>query len=157
MDWKQGEIEGVHIIKLARHEDPRGYLIETFRRDEMPVQIDMAMSYVSVTLPGQARGPHEHVEQTDVFAFTGPGDLKLALWDNRETSSTYGNYTEVVVGESNPVTVIVPPGVVHGYANASDGPAFVLNYPDRLYRGEGKKGEVDEIRHEDDANSPFKL
>jgi len=26
---------------------------------------------------------------------------------------------------------------------------MVLNYPDKLYRGQGKKEEVDEIRHED--------
>ena len=26
---------------------------------------------------------------------------------------------------------------------------MVLNYPDKLYRGWGKKEEVDEIRHED--------
>ena len=26
---------------------------------------------------------------------------------------------------------------------------MVLNYPDRLYKGSGKKEEVDEIRHED--------
>ncbi len=157
MEWKSGEIEGVFVIDLSRHEDDRGYLIETFRRDELPARIEPAMSYLSVTLPGQSRGPHEHVNQTDMFSFTGPGDFRLKLWDNRESSPTYGNYTEVVLGETRPATVIVPPGVVHGYANVSDKPAAVLNYPDRLYRGEGKREDIDEIRHEDDPDCPFKL
>jgi dTDP-4-dehydrorhamnose 3,5-epimerase len=43
----------------------------------------------------------------------------------------------------------VPPGVVHGYINISDRDGMVLNYPDKLYKGWGKKEEVDEIRHED--------
>ena len=157
MEWKSGEIEGVFVVWLTRHEDSRGYLIETFRRDELPAKIEPAMSYLSVTLPGQSRGPHEHKDQTDVFSFTGPGDFRLKLWDNRGGSPTYGNCTEVDLGETRPATVIVPPGVVHGYANVSDKPASVLNYPNRLYRGEGKGEDVDEIRHEDKEGSPFKL
>ena len=33
--------------------------------------------------------------------------------------------------------------------------SVVINLPDRLYAGAGKKGPVDEIRHEDAAESPF--
>ena len=157
MEWKRGEIEGVHLIELKRYEDERGHLMETFRRDELPVPVEPAMSYMSITKQGQSRGPHEHREQTDVFSFTGPGKFVLKLWDNREDSSTFGNYLEMEVGEGRPATVIVPPGVVHGYKNLSDWPAMVINYPDRLYRGEGKKREVDEIRHEDNPDSPFKV
>jgi dTDP-4-dehydrorhamnose 3,5-epimerase len=157
MEWKRGKIEGVAVLDLERHEDSRGYLIETFRRDELPNSIEPAMGYVSVTLPGQSRGPHEHVHQTDIFSFTGPGDFRLVLWDNREDSPTYGNSAEYTLGDERFATVIVPPGVVHGYTNISDKPATVLNYPDRLYRGEGRGEAVDEIRHEDDADTPFKL
>ena len=38
-----------------------------------------------------------------------------------------------------------------------DADAFVLNFPDTLYAGRGKKEPVDEIRHESDPDSPFKL
>ena len=157
MKFVRGDIDGVHLIRLTRHDDGRGHLIETLRRDELPLKIDFAMSYVSFTLPGKSRGPHEHREQTDVFAFTGPGRLKLVMWDNRRESPTYGRMSEHTLGEGAPATVIVPPGVVHGYVNVSDEPAMVLNYPDRLFRGEGKKEQVDEIRHEDDVKTPFKL
>lgn len=157
MEWKRGEIEGVHLIELKKHEDERGYLMETFRRDELPTPVEPAMSYTSITKPGQARGPHEHRRQTDMFSFTGPGEFSLKLWDNRRDSPTHGNFMELRVGEKRPSTVIVPPGVVHGYKNVSEWPAMVLNYPDQLYRGERKEEEVDEIRHEGDANSPFVL
>ena len=54
----------------------------------------------------------------------------------------------MVVGKRNPVLVIIPPGIVHGYKNISrDEKGMVINYPNRLYRGWGEKDEVDEIRH----------
>ena len=54
--------------------------------------------------------------------------------------------------------VIIPPGVVQGYRNISaTGRGMVLNFPNRLYRGWGRKEEVDEIRHEDEKESPFIL
>ncbi len=150
-------IQGVIIKELKRYTDQRGWLIELFRRDEMDEAVFPAMAYVSETLPGVARGPHEHVDQTDFFAFFGPGDFKLYLWDNRESSPTYKAKEQHIVGQSNPCCVIVPEGVVHAYKNTSDHPGLVFNAPNRLYAGEGKKEKVDEIRHEDSEDSPFRL
>lgn len=115
------------------------------------------MAYVSQTLPGVARGPHEHRWQTDYFAFFGPGDFKLYLWDARPNRPTCGNRQTLIVGQSNPQSVIVPPGVVHAYRNVSEVPGLVFNAPNRLYAGWGKKEPVDEIRHEDRPGSPFLL
>lgn len=53
--------------------------------------------------------------------------------------------------------VVIPPGVVHGYRNISGEDALVINLPNRLYRGEGKAEDVDEIRHEDDPDSPYRF
>jgi dTDP-4-dehydrorhamnose 3,5-epimerase len=150
MEFKKGEIEGVVIEKLNKFSDERGFLVETFRTDNLPDNLRLVMSYVSYTKPGITRGPHEHNKQTDIFCFIGPGNFMIKLWDNREESKAYGNYMKVIGGEDNPIRVIVPPGVVHGYKNISievDG--MVLNYPDKLYRGWDRKEEVDEIRHED--------
>jgi dTDP-4-dehydrorhamnose 3,5-epimerase len=61
------------------------------------------------------------------------------------------------VGENEPTLVIVPPGVVHGYKCISTEPGLVINLPDKLYKGEGKNEEVDEIRWEGRADSPFKI
>jgi dTDP-4-dehydrorhamnose 3,5-epimerase len=60
-------------------------------------------------------------------------------------------------GKDNPVLVIVPPGVVHAYKNVGEADAFVLNFPNQLYAGWGKKEPVDEIRHESDPDSRFKI
>jgi dTDP-4-dehydrorhamnose 3,5-epimerase len=147
-------IEGVVIIPLKKYQDQRGWLVELFRNDELPERFRPAMSYLSVTHPGIARGPHEHEYQCDAFAFID-GEYELYLWENREGREDIAEVHKV--GRDNPVTVLVPPGVVHAYRNVGDQDAFVLNFPDTLYAGWGKKEPVDEIRHENDPDSKFKL
>lgn len=150
-------IQDVVITPLKRFTDQRGWLSEIYRDDELPEGVRPAMSYVSETLPGVARGPHEHQEQTDIFVFIGPGMFRLYLWDARENSSTFGAKMKVEAGVENPVRVIVPPGVVHAYRCTSDTPGWCINLPNQLYAGRGKKEPVDEIRHENDVNSIYHL
>ena len=157
MTFKRDKIDGVHVVQLMKHVDWRGYLIETFRMDMLPKNIQPQMSYVSYTEPGIGRGPHEHRQQTDIFAFIGPGNFKVKLWDNREQSKSFGNVMTYFAGMDNPLLVVVPPGVVHGYKNISRTErGMVLNYPDKLFKGWGKKEEVDEIRHEDQEDQYYR-
>ena len=158
MEWTKGQIEGVVIKKLVKHVDERGFLVETFRIDELPEGLRPVMSYVSYTEPGITRGPHEHKAQTDIFSFIGPGNFMVKLWDNRRDSKTYGNCMKFFAGEDNPLTVVVPPGVVHGYKNVSKTiRGMVINYPDKLFMGWGRSEEVDEIRHEVVHDGKFKF
>ena len=154
-EFRQGDIQGVILRPLTSFADERGWLAEIFRRDELSAELMPAMGYLSQTLPGVARGPHEHSEQTDMFAFLGPGDFKLYCWDARVNSPTFGNRIICIVGQSNPQSVIVPPGVVHAYKNISPVPALVVNCPNRLYAGPGRSESVDEIRHEERADSVY--
>ena len=147
-------LPGVVVVPLKRFSDSRGWLSELFREDELPEGFRPAMSYLSVTHPGVARGPHEHVHQTDGFAFLD-GAYRLYLWENRPGQPEKA--VTIDVGAENPVLVIVPPGVVHAYRNIGERDAFVLNFPDKLYAGWGKKEPVDEIRHEDDADAKFRM
>jgi dTDP-4-dehydrorhamnose 3,5-epimerase len=152
-----GPIAGVIFRPLSLHKDQRGWLSELYREDDLPAQQHPVMAYVSETLPGVARGPHEHVEQTDYFAFVGPGDFMLYLWDARPDSPTRGHRLRTAVGQSNRQAVIVPPGVIHAYKNIGSTPGWVFNAPNRLYAGPGKRSPVDEIRHEDQAESLYRL
>jgi dTDP-4-dehydrorhamnose 3,5-epimerase len=146
-------IPGVRIVPLKKYADSRGWLTELFRQDELPQGFEPTMGYLSVTHPGIARGPHEHRDQTDCFAFLS-GEFELILWENRPGLPEHR--ASLLVGENNPVLAFVPPGVVHAYRNVGSSDAFVLNFPDRLYAGWGKSEPVDEIRHED-MDSPYKM
>lgn len=157
MEFKTGQIADVIVYKLKKYHDERGWLAELFRHDELPEEFYPAMSYISITRPGIARGPHEHRDQADLFCFIGPSTFRLKLWDNRPDSATYLNTMTLDAGEENPLAVVVPKGVVHGYKNIGRVDGMVINCPNRLYMGEGKKEPVDEIRHEADAASPFQM
>ena len=150
-------IDGVLVRELNRHHDDRGWLAELFRQDELPVESHPVMSYLSMTRPGVARGPHEHRQQTDLFCFAGFSAFKVYFWDNRPDSPTHGHKDVLDVPEGKCVMVRVPPGVVHGYKNVGQADGYVVNAPDRLYAGEGRREPPDEIRHEDDPNSPFRI
>jgi len=157
MNWKDGDIEGVIIHPIKRLSDERGWLAEIFRSDEIADDLIPAMSYLSVTHTGMSRGPHEHRDQTDIFAFFGPGSFRLKLWDNRKNSPTYGYKMVFIAGEDNPMSVILPPGIIHGYTNISEHDAWMSNYPNRLYAGKNKQDPVDEIRHEEGENNEFSM
>ena len=148
----ESEIPGVHIFEIPRFEDERGWLMEVFRMDEL--EFAPKMAYVSQTLPGVMRGPHEHKDQTDFFVFIGPGEFELHLWGEKGLSrggeEVPTKHEVHRVGEDRPRAVVVPPGVIHGYQCVSDVPGIVFNAPDTLYAGPGKMYPVDEIRHEDD-------
>ena len=148
-------IEGVMIKKIEKNVDARGWLAEIWRGDEAAYR--PAMSYVSVTKPGVIRGPHEHKEQSDAFVFVGPGNFQLHLWDGRSGSPTKGEYFKLEVGAGDPVMIIVPPGVVHGYKCVGPADGWCVNLPDKLYRGEGKSEEADEVRWENDPEGKYKI
>jgi dTDP-4-dehydrorhamnose 3,5-epimerase len=149
-------IEGIVIREIRRHEDERGWLSELFRHDELDEEFHPAMAYISMTRAGVTRGPHEHVDQADVFCFLGPSTFRIDVWDNREGSPTYGTHGWFEAGEDNPLFVIVPKGVVHQYRNVGSRDGLVLNCPNRLYGGWKRRGPVDEIRHEDDPDARFR-
>ena len=47
--------------------------------------------------------------------------------------------------------------MVHAYRNVGNAEGWVLNFPNRLYKGPGRKEPVDEIRHEDEPDNRFKV
>jgi dTDP-4-dehydrorhamnose 3,5-epimerase len=152
--WTDGLVHDVIVQKLVVHRDDRGMLTELFRNDETAVE--PAMGYLSMTRPGEVRGPHEHREQTDVFVFAN--NFIIYLWDPRKGSHSQGIRQKIITSDENLLQVVVPPGVVHAYqATHPDVNGLCLNFPDQLYRGPGKKQPVDEIRHENDQDTPYVL
>ena len=154
---ERGPIHDVVWVPLKFYYDQRGWLVELFRNDLIDPKFHPVMAYVSQTKPGVARGPHEHVDQSDYFCFSGPSTFRVYLWDARKDSPTFGKKETRDVGENSPYALIVPAGVVHAYRNVGTENGIVFNGPNRLYAGPGKVEPVDEIRHEEKPDSPFQL
>jgi dTDP-4-dehydrorhamnose 3,5-epimerase len=157
MEFVNRPVAGVLWKPLEKMHDSRGWLCELFREDELPAEFHPAMGYVSVSETGVVRGPHEHLDQADYFCFIGPSTFKLCLWDKRPDSPTYRAHETALVGEDRPIAIVIPAGIVHAYKNVGAVPGLVYNFPNRLYKGPGRRDPVDEIRHEDDELSPFRV
>jgi dTDP-4-dehydrorhamnose 3,5-epimerase-like enzyme/SAM-dependent methyltransferase len=163
MDYKgivtfnDGEIQGVAFKPLTVHRDSRGGLAELFRTDELSMEFRPEMATVSWTEPQAIRGPHEHLDQSNLLVFPGQQSFRLTLWDNRETSPTYRHTLRRVVGGDRPISVLVPAGVVHAFQNISGERGLSLNFPNRLFRGEQRRADDGAIRHEQDQSTPFKI
>lgn len=156
-NFKRGTIQGVVVRDLRKYLDERGWLVELFRHDELGEEFYPQMAYISQSLPHVQRGPHEHVDQADFFCFIGPSNFKMRLWDNRPDSESYRHVMTLFVGEDNPKSVLVPKGVVHAYRNVGHNVGIVINFPNRMFRGANRSQEVDEIRHEDDPDTIFRM
>ena len=89
--------------------------------------------------------------------FLGPQISNCAYGTIVPTRKLLKNVVTLVVGEENPKSVLIPAGVVHAYQNVGEVPGIVFNCPNRLYMGQNKKEPVDEIRHEDDPDTIYRM
>lgn len=131
----------VQIDAIKSYSDSRGFVSEVFRIDD-PQFPNSKQCYISETSPLVQRGVHQHINQTDDF---------ISLNNRLLYRFTHPETNEVASYITNPediTRVIVKPPILHSYVNISDKPAFTMNFPDQLFKGNNKAEEIDEIRYE---------
>lgn len=124
-------IDGVLARPLKKNADERGFLMEILRSDWEEFE-KFGQSYVSLNYPGVIRAWHYHKKQTDYFVCVS-GMIKVPLYDGRESSGTYRQVNEFLMGDDNPIMVKIPPGVYHGYKTVGVKPSLLVNFPTELY------------------------
>lgn len=133
-------IDGVKVIRLNRHADDRGYLVEILRNDDEYYQ-GFGQAYISFLRSGCIKAWHKHVKQTDHF-YVVSGTSKIGLYDDREGSPTTGQYQTVTLGTDGLNALLtIPPMVWHGQMSLSP-ETYLLNMPTEPYNA----NEPDEIR-----------
>ena len=126
------KIAGVAIHELGNVLTRSGCLTEIFRSDWLdPTLVVQQVNWVMMN-PGGVTDWHCHAEQVDHIVGVG-GTIKLAIWDDRETSPTRGATEIVRIGAMRPVLVVVPPRIWHGLRNESGTAAGYINLIDRVY------------------------
>jgi dTDP-4-dehydrorhamnose 3,5-epimerase len=133
-------IDGVLTKPLRVIPDERGRLMEILRCDD-PAFTKFGQLYMTTVYPGAVKAWHYHKVQWDSFAVVR-GMLKLVLYDGREDSPTRGQVQEFFIGEHNPLLVIVPPNVCHGFKGISVEETIIINCPTEPYN----RAQPDEYR-----------
>lgn len=149
-------LPGVRVEALPIYHDARGSVHELYRTDEIPSDFKPVMACCSWSAPGVTRGPHQHVQQDDYFTFAGPSNFSVYLWDDRPGSAKAARGWVIATGAAAPSRVYVPRGVVHAYRNTGTESGLVITVTSLLFKGEGRREPVDEIRHELDPHSPYR-
>jgi dTDP-4-dehydrorhamnose 3,5-epimerase len=124
-------IDGVKVKKLKVIPDERGRVMEILRSDD-PDFAAFGQAYLTTGYPGVVKAWHYHQKQTDHFCVVS-GMMKIVLYDARETSPTKGKINEFFAGEHNPVLIVIPPLVYHGFKTVSEKEALLVNIPTEVY------------------------
>lgn len=82
--------------------------------------------YFSVVNPGIIKGWHIHTQMTLNYAVI-EGNIKLVLYDERETSPTKGMIQELFLGPDNYKLIKIPPMIWNGLKGVGTKPAIVAN------------------------------
>ena len=124
-------IKGVKIKELEVIPDERGWLMEILRCDN-DIFEKFGQVYFTTAYPGVVKAWHLHKKQTDNFTCIH-GMMKVALYDSRKDSPTYGEINEFFIGERNSLLISVPPLVYHGFKAIGTRTAYFLSVPTEPY------------------------
>src|SRR4051812_14076519 len=126
-------IDGV-VTREVKHvvKSDGGWLTEVFRHDWLVDDLGVDQVFQNALPPGTVSGWHAHRITTDRI-FVNRGTLRIALYDAREASPTYGMINQFTLGDHRPALVVIPPGVWHAVANPGNEVGALLNLVDRAY------------------------
>lgn len=116
----------VEIIKLDKKEDERGWLVEVLKNDFLKNK-EFGQFFITTAHSGFVKGNHYHTRKTEFFCVI-KGEAKLLL-----TGNNTGEEKEILMGESNLVTVKINPGITHAIKNIGNDMMFLLSYIDEQY------------------------
>ncbi|MGG4199164.1 dTDP-4-dehydrorhamnose 3,5-epimerase family protein [Peribacillus frigoritolerans] len=134
-------IKGVKVKKLVKYCDDRGFFAELVRDDEPELLSRFGQASWSMSYPGIIKAFHYHEKQDDLWFFPS-GNAQVVLYDLREDSPTTGETDVYYMGEENPIMLLIPKGVAHGYRVLGERPATIIYFTTESY----KLGDPDEKR-----------
>jgi dTDP-4-dehydrorhamnose 3,5-epimerase len=126
-------IGGVVLQRLGPIQvDHRGSLLEVIDVRDPFWDEPIVYAYRVVVRPGRIKGWGMHELQSDRYLFVS-GRLRVALYDGRQDSPTFGQTNQIHVTDETPALLRIPPGVWHADQNTGDEDAVFINLPTRAY------------------------
>lgn len=125
-------IDGVKVKKLVKHCDDRGFFAELIRDDESDLLSRFGQASWSMSYPGVIKAFHYHEHQDDLWFFPA-GNAQVVLHDLRQDSPTNGETDVYYMGEENPIMLLIPKGVAHGYRVLGEERAVIIYFTTESY------------------------
>ncbi len=117
---KIGNVNGVHVWKMPTHPDVRGRLFKAYTTADtsvFPAPFNTYEHFFTESRKNVFRGMHfqGHPHAVSKIVSIVQGKATDFLFDMREHSHTYGNLKILQLDEAEPVSILIPAGVAHGY------------------------------------------
>lgn len=126
-----GKITDVIVKKLITHPDDRGYFREILRDDDNMLK-RFGQTAITKSHPGVIKAFHWHEDQDDVW-YVADGMARIVLYDRRQRSKSVGITQVIYAGEDNPVSILIPTGVAHGYQVLGAKPLILFYHVTKSY------------------------
>ena len=131
---RPGKIDGVWLKQVRLLTDDRGLLGELFRADDPYTSrfTSCAQTTLTMSYPGVIKAFHWHRRQDDLW-FCVTGMIQAVMYDLREDSPTCGLTEQYSIGQHNPLALLIPAGVAHGYRVLGPSAAWVVYHTTEVY------------------------
>lgn len=115
-------LEGVLVLEPVRHEDHRGYFLETFKEEnyrEAGVRAAFVQDNLSHSHRNVLRGLHYQKHQGKLVAVVR-GEIFDVAVDIRPDSASFGRAHTTTLSAETPRQLYLPPGFAHGFCVLSE-------------------------------------
>jgi dTDP-4-dehydrorhamnose 3,5-epimerase len=118
------KLDGVVLLEPEVHGDDRGFMVETFRRDDwagLGIDVEFIQHNHSRSAKGTVRGIHFQTEPGQAKLVRCPrGEIFDVAVDLRRDSPTFGQWEGHVLDDKDHRQLFVPVGFGHGFAVLSE-------------------------------------
>lgn len=137
MNFVETAIDGVWIIEPQVFNDPRGYFMEAFKKEEFELnvgKVDFVQDNESKSGYGVLRGLHYQKGECSQAKLVRviKGEVLDVAVDLRKSSPTFGKWVSVLLSETNKRQFFIPRGFAHGFVVLSEEAIFTYKV-DNVY------------------------
>jgi dTDP-4-dehydrorhamnose 3,5-epimerase len=144
----QPAIDGVQTIRLRKHRALEGWFMEHLRMDGGKVEgleppFEARQISLSYAVPDRINAFHIHPKRAqDELWCVISGALLVWLADLRPGSVTEGHKRSFLLSGEDPVLVLIPSGVAHGYKAGPDGALLLYAMNDQFNLQDPNEGRL---------------
>lgn len=118
-------VEGVLLTPLKQIHHPKGDVFHGMKKSD-PGFSGFGEAYFSTIHFEDTKPWKKHLEM--VLNFVVPmGEIRFVIYDDRNDSSTKGNFFDVILGEENYQRITIPPGVWVAFSGVGKKYNLLLN------------------------------
>lgn len=124
MEFLQMSVPDVVLLRPKIFQDPRGFFLETYRRDEFAahgIDRDLVQDNHSGSVKGVLRGLHYQIRQPQgKLVRVLSGEIFDVAVDLRRHSPTFGKWVGEILSAENRHMLWIPEGFAHGFLSLSE-------------------------------------